>query len=126
MKVAVATTLTISDETNPTDIRFSTGAKTFTDSTSYQESEASTFSLATGDSDVALPLGSMSLISVLYLLAKTAGIKVKVFTGVGEESPSEMELIPNCPCILPVKCVNVTVSNTSGSATTLVYAAAGN
>lgn len=126
MKVSVAANITINDDSNPTDIRFSSGSKVFSDNTTWNECEASTFALAASAADLDLPLGSLSDISMLYLFTKTAGVKVKVFTGAMGETPSEMELIPNCPCIMPVKAKSVSVSNTGGSATSLVYAAAGN
>lgn len=125
MKASVSATFTISDETNPSDIRFSSGAKSYSDSTTFAESETSTFALAASASDLALPLGSMSLISLLYLFTKTAGVKVKLVPE-GGGTALEMELIPNCPAILPMKISAVTVSNDGGSATSLVYAAVGN
>lgn len=128
MKASVSTTFTISDETTPTDIRFSSGTKTFADATNFAESESSTFSLAASEvSYHTLPLGSMSLISLLYLFTKTAGVKVKLTPEGGDPADAiEMELIPNCPAIIPMKLMDVKVTNTGGSATSIVYAAAGN
>jgi hypothetical protein len=126
MKVSINANFTINDEVNPTDVRFSSGTKTFQDSSSYAECESSTFALAVGDTDIDLPLGSLQDVAMMYFFAKAAGVKIKVYVTSVEEAPSEMELIPNVPCILPVKAKRATVSNTGGSATSLVYAAVGN
>lgn len=125
MKVSVEAKVTIADDQNPQDVRFSSGSKSYSNTADFAESESSTFSLAAAAVDQSLPLGSLSLISVLYLFTTSSSISVKLTPQAGG-TPLSMELIPNVPAVLPFKISAVSASNGGGSVAKLIYGAAGN
>lgn len=112
---------------NPQEPTFNSGAKNFTDTATYNESAGFTFDVAAGASDVQIPLGSVAVADLLYLMAKGAGLSVKLVPqGKVLADVEAYQMLPNAPAILPFKVIELYVSNSSLSAQKLIVGAAGN
>lgn len=129
LKVSASVRLTISQDNaaNPQEVTFDSGAKSFGDTTNYNESVSHTFSIAPSAVDTQIDLGSLASVEMVYMLSKAAGLIVKIVP-VGQVFADALpfEILQNAPCLLPFKIKEIYVSNPSVTAATLVLGAAGN
>lgn len=112
---------------NPQEPTFNSGSKNFTDTTTYSESTGLTFDVAAGASDTQVPLGSIAVAELLYLMAKGNDLSVKLVPfGKTLADVEAYELLPNVPAIIPFKVIEVYVSNAGTGAEKIIIGAAGN
>lgn len=129
LRVSATCELKISQDnaSNPQELTFSSGSKTLVDSATYSESSSCTFLVAAGATDTQIDLGSLSLASVMFILAKGSDLSVKLVPEGGAlVSTQAYELIPNMPGIVPFKVEEVYVSNSGLTDQILILGAAGN
>lgn len=112
---------------NPQEPTFGSGSKTFIDAATYAASAGTTVNVAAGATDVQLSLEGMAEADLVYLMAKSTGLSVKLVPVGGSlgATPAYVMLL-GCPCILPFKISEIYVSNSGGSPGQLVFGAAGN
>jgi hypothetical protein len=112
---------------NPQEPTFNSGAKNATDTTTYNESTGLTFDIAAGAVDVQIPLGSIAISEIMYLMAKGDDISVKLVpVGAVLADVEAYEMLPNVPAVLPFKVIEVYVSNSGTGSQKLILGAAGN
>ncbi len=112
---------------NPQEPTFNSGSKNFTDTTSYNESTGLTFDVAASATDVQVPLGSIAIAELLYLMAKGDDLSIKLVpVGKALADVEAYEMLQNVPAIIPFKVIAVYVSNSGTGAQKLIIGAAGN
>lgn len=129
LRISSSCELQISQDnvTVPQELTFSSGKKTYINSSSYNESAAKTFLVDVDANDMQIDLGSIAVSEIMFLLAKGPGLSVKLVPQGGTliNTPA-MVLLENAPAILPFKIEAVYVSNSDTAAQTLIIGAAGN
>lgn len=129
LRVYIQANLLISQDNsnNPQETTFSSGTKTYIDAATYAGSVGTTVNVAPGATDVQLSLEGMTEVDVVYLMAKNAGLTVKLVPVGGSLGTTPgYTLLTGCPCIAPFEIEAVYVSNSGSGVAQLIYGAAGN
>lgn len=112
---------------NPQEPTFNSGSKNFTDTATYSESMGLTFDVAPGATDVQVPLGSIAIAELLYLMAKGADLSIKLVpVGKVLADVEAYDMLANVPAVIPFKVIELYVSNSGTGAEKLIVGAAGN
>jgi hypothetical protein len=130
LRVELHGRVTISNDNSqsPTDIVFQSGDKSLIDSTSYGEGTSKVLSLSPSTVDQQVNLDAITSVAVLYLLAESASVSVKIVpTGKVLADVSALKLLQNCPLIVGSDIAAVYLSNSDSNSSAKVHlGAAGN
>lgn len=129
LRVYVEAKLLISQDNalNPQEPTFSSGSKSSTNTSDYNESASHTFDVPVAAVDAQVNFGSLSSAELIYIMAKGPGLLIKLVP-VGQLLADTLayEIIENVPAIIPFKVAAAYVSNPTATAQKLILGAAGN